>query len=145
MVGASSLEIATGIVSTYAGTGVSGWKDGKSDSARFNSPTDLCVDDSGNVYVSDFQNQRIRKISNTGNVSTIAGSGLAGFGNGHGILARFNYPRGICIDKAGNLYIGDSWNHRIRKIDVSGNVTTYAGGGNSIGVGRKRSILVPQY
>jgi hypothetical protein len=128
------VTISTGMVTTFAGSGIAGWRDGISDSAMFNSPSDLCVDDSGNIYVSDFLNHRIRKISPNGIVSTVAGSGIAGYLNGNSSTARFNYPRGICVDKAGNLYVGDSWNHRIRKIDVSGNVSTYAGGGNSSGV-----------
>jgi hypothetical protein len=123
-----------GTVITYAGTGAAGFKDGPIDSALFNSPSDLCVDDSGNIYVSDFLNQRIRKISNQGIVSTVAGSGTAGYLDGNHSTARFNYPRGICIDPSGNIFVSDSWNHRIRKIDPSGMVTTYAGGGIAIGV-----------
>lgn len=123
-----------GIVSTYAGNGTAGYADGAGSIAKFSSPSDLCIDDSGNVYVSDFKNHRIRKISQAGMVSTIAGSGTAGYMNGSAATAQFNYPRGICTDNQGNLYIGDSWNHRIRKVDNAGNVSTYAGGGNAIGV-----------
>ena len=130
-----------GVVSTYAGTGVAGYLDGTSSTAKFNSPFDLCADDSGNVYVSDFSNHRIRKISVNGTVSTIAGSGTAGYMDGTAGVARFDFPRGICIDKQGNLYIGDSWNHRIRKIDNMGNVTTYAGGGSSMGVSSPGSYV----
>lgn len=118
-----------GIVSTYAGSATAGYKDGRSDTALFNAPSGVCADDSGNIYVADFVNQRIRKISTTGWVSTIAGSGIAGLQDGAGDSARFNYPRGICIDKNYNIYVGDSWNHRIRKITPNGNVSTYAGGG----------------
>lgn len=124
-----------GVVSTYAGIGMAGYLDGAGNVAKFNSPSDLCVDNAGNVYVSDFNNHRIRKISSGGIVSTVAGTGTAGYNDGSAVLAQFNYPRGICIDQQGNLYVGDSWNHRIRKIDNTGNVGTYAGGGNSIGVG----------
>jgi len=131
----------TGTVSTYAGTGTAGWKDGASANAQFNSPADLCVDDSGNVYVSDFLNHRIRKISSTGIVSTVAGTGTAGYINGAASVSRFNYPRGICRDKAGNLYIGDSWNHRIRKITKTGTVSSYAGGGTAFGVGSTGSLV----
>ncbi len=134
------IDFATGIVTTLAGNGIAGWQDGPGDSAQFNSPSDLCVDDSGNVYVSDFQNQRIRKIDSNGYVSTIAGSGIAGYLDGN-VNARFNYPRGICRDANGNLFVADSWNHRIRKIDPAGNVTTYAGGGNVIGVGSVGSLI----
>jgi hypothetical protein len=126
---------AAGVVSTYAGSSVAGYNDGVDTVALFNAPSGVCVDDSGNIYVADFQNQRIRKINTSGMVSTVAGSGIAGYNDGIGIAAQFNYPRGICIDASYNLYVGDSWNHRIRKISPGGNVTTYAGGGTAIGVG----------
>lgn len=129
------IDAVTGIVTTLAGTGVAGWLDGPANLAKFNSPSDLCVDDSGNVYVSDFLNQRIRKIFADGEVTTIAGTGSAGLVNGDHTIAKFNYPRGICLDKSGNIYIADSWNHRIRKIDSLGIVSTYAGGGSAMGVG----------
>ncbi|MEP7129316.1 MAG: T9SS type A sorting domain-containing protein, partial [Chitinophagales bacterium] len=92
------------------------------------------VDDEGNLYVSDFENQYIRKISADGMVTTVAGNGIAGYVDGLAATAEFNYPRGIVVDASGNLYVSDSWNHRIRKIDVSGEVSTYAGGGNIFGV-----------
>jgi len=125
---------ASGTVSTYAGTQNTGYKNGFGDTALFNQPSGVCVDDSGNVYVADFGNQRIRKINTSRIVSTVAGSGVAGYNDAIGVLAQFNYPRGICVDKNYNLYIGDSWNHRIRKIAANGTVTTYAGGGSTIGV-----------
>jgi sugar lactone lactonase YvrE len=130
---------SAGMVTTYAGNGTAGFKDGMGDTAQFNSPSDLCADDSGNIYVSDFLNQRIRKIYVNRIVTTIAGNGLAGYVDG-GTNARFNYPRGICRDNAGNIYVADSWNHRIRKIDLAGNVSTYAGGGSVIGVGSVGSL-----
>ena len=124
----------SGIVTTYAGTGVPGYLDGSDSIAQFRSPIDVCSDTEGNIYVSDFENQYIRKISTDGMVSTVAGNGIAGYVDGESANAEFDYPRGIVIDASGNLYIGDSWNHRIRKIDAYGNVSTYAGGGNSMGV-----------
>lgn len=128
-------KISSGVVSTLAGSGAMGWKDGDGDTARFNSPSNLCVDDSGNVYVSDFANQRIRKVTPQGKVSTLAGTGVAGYTDGTAAGSQFNYPRGICVDSAGNLYVADSWNHRIRKITRNGQVITFAGGGASSGVG----------
>ena len=128
-------KIATdGTVSTFAGTGQSGYIDGPASFARFNTPYNLVVAPNGDIYVSDFLNQRIRKITQGGVVSTVAGTGVAGLMDGPDSVAQFNFPRGITMDDAGNLYIGDSWNHRIRKIDPSGNVSTFAGGGTSIGV-----------
>jgi hypothetical protein len=122
-----------GQVSTYAGSGINGYLDGPSLAARFSSPTDICIDAAGNLYVSDLQSSTIRKIDNLGMVSTIAGSGTPGFLDAPGTAAYFNGPRGICLDNDGNIYVADSWNHRIRKIDVTGNVTTYAGGGTQMG------------
>ncbi len=124
-----------GLSSILAGTGTAGYLDGPALQAKFNSPADICCDESNNIYICDFQNQRIRKLSYTGIVTTIAGSGVAGYQDGSGDMAKFNYPRGICRDNQGNLYVGDSWNHRIRKITPDGTVTTYAGGGTIIGVG----------
>ena len=123
-----------GEVSTYAGTGTAGYLDGPADEAEFNQPFNICLDDEGNMYVSDFLNQRIRKISSDMMVTTVAGTGIAGLLNGPAAQARFNYPRGICLDDTGNIYIGDSWNHRIRKISTTGFVSTWAGGGTTIGV-----------
>lgn len=123
-----------GEVSTYAGTGVAGYLDGPADEAKFNQPINICMDVDGNMFVSDFLNQRIRKISSDMTVTTIAGTGIAGLQDGPADQAKFNYPRGICLDDTGNLYIGDSWNHRIRKISTDGIVSTYAGGGSVFGV-----------
>ena len=123
-----------GQVSTYAGTGTVGYLDGEASEAKFNQPINICLDDEGNMYVSDFINQRIRKISSDMMVTTIAGTGQSGHQNGAVAEAKFNYPRGICIDDTGNLYIGDSWNHRIRKISIDGTVSDWAGGGTIIGV-----------
>ncbi|MEN8226061.1 MAG: T9SS type A sorting domain-containing protein [Bacteroidota bacterium] len=123
-----------GQVSIYAGTGQSGYLDGPALEAKFKQPINICMDDSGNMYVSDFLNQRIRKISADMMVTTIAGNGNDGYLDGPAMDAMFNYPRGICLDDTGNIYIGDSWNHRIRKISTDGMVSTWAGGGSNIGV-----------
>ena len=123
-----------GEVSVYAGAGTPGYLDGPAEEAKFNQPLNICLDTEGNMYVSDFLNQRIRKISYDMEVTTVAGSGFAGWQNGPAEEAKFNYPRGICLDDLGNIYIGDSWNHRIRKIAVDGTVSDWAGGGDVIGV-----------
>ena len=118
-----------GIVSTYAGTGASGYVDGLSSLAQFNGPIDVCADDSGYIYVSDFTNQYIRKISFDGIVSTIAGDGYFGFADGIGAAAQFNNPVSIKIDKEGNLIVADQSNSSIRKVTPAGVVTTIAGSG----------------
>lgn len=130
---------SNGMVSTFAGTGTAGSKDGVRNNAEFYEPTGICADNNGNFYVTDFMNHLIRKISADGNVTTIAGNGNPGFKEGTETKAQFNYPRGICIDSKGNLYVGDSWNHRIRKITPEGIVTTFAGGGDDIGTESKGS------
>ena len=122
-----------GEVSVFAGTGEEGHKDGPASEAQFNYPSGICTDGKGNFYVAGFGGQNVRKISAAGMVSTIAGTGEEGYLDGPGDEAMFSSPRGICIDSKGNLYVGDCWNHRIRKIAPDGMVTTFAGGGK-IGV-----------
>jgi plastocyanin len=115
--------------STFAGTpGVTGSEDGAGASARFRNPTGIAIDSSGNIFVADTANQVIRKISPGGTVSTFAGTvGIVGSSDGTGTAAKFNYPWGLAVDSAGNLYVGDSNNHIIRKITPAGIVTTIAG------------------
>jgi len=85
------------------------------------------VDSSGNVYVADLYNHRIRKITPAGVVSTFAGTGSAGHADGTGTEAQFNLPYGVAVDSSGNVYVGDLDNHRIRKITPAGVVSTLAG------------------
>jgi len=113
-------------VSTLAG-GTKGYADGTGTAAKFDSPYDLCTDDNGNVYVSDRLNQRIRKITPAGVVTTLAGSTL-GYTDGHGASAKFSMPRGIGMGNGG-IYVADETNHRIRKVTLDGWVTTVAGNG----------------
>ena len=116
-----------GFVTRYAGTGVEGFADGRADVAQFGEETSgIASDDQGNIYISDFDNKRIRKISGTGQVTTIAGNGNDGFIDGNSNIAQFSSPSGIVIDKQGNLFVADL--NRVRKITPSGVVSTFAGG-----------------
>lgn len=119
-----------GSVSTLAGAGYSGYADGTGTSALFTHPSALAVDASGNVYVSDQQNHRIRRITAGGVVTTVAGNGSSGYADGIGTGARFSSPIGLALDGQGNLYVADYSNHRIRKIALStGAVSTHSGSG----------------
>lgn len=125
------LRVNAQIVSTFAGSGNVGSNDGINIEASFNNPNGLAVDIQGNVYVADYGNNKIRKITPTGIVSTFAGSGNKGSVNGIGVGASFNGPRGVAIDKVGNIYVADANNHLIRKITPEGVVSTLAGSGKS--------------
>jgi Repeat of unknown function (DUF6923) len=115
-------------VTTYAGTGTAGLIDGSLASAEFTLPAKIVWDNSGNGYVTDTANNVIRKIDTSGNVTVLAGSGTAGYRDGQGVSAEFNWPCGIFFNPAdGYLYVVDSWNDMIRKVSLAGNVTTYTG------------------
>ncbi len=117
-------------VTTIAGVaGVSGMTNATGTSARFNGPHGMASDKAGNVYITDRYNNRIRKIAPNGVVSTLAGTGVAGSNDGPGATATFNEPWGIACDTLGNIYVADTKSYKIRKIDVSGTVTTLAGTG----------------
>jgi len=120
----------TGQVTTMAGNGTAGFADGIGPvAAEFNNPYGVIVDPQGNVYVADATNNRIRKITPSLVVSTLAGNGTAGFADGAAASAEFNTPVGLGLDSLGNLYVSDYSNNRIRKITPSGVVSTLAGNG----------------
>ena len=120
---------AAGVVSTLAGlAGTTGSADGTGSAARFYEPYGVAVDSAGNVYVADYSNNTIRKISSTGVVSTLAGvAGSFGSADGTGTNARLFDPLGVAVDSAGNVYVADTFNNTIRKITPSGVVSTLAG------------------
>lgn len=121
----------SGAVTTLAGSGSPGFFDDQGTFAEFNNPQGVAVDASGNVYVADTGNHSIRKIDGSGNVTTFAGDGTAGFTNGTGSAARFNTPKGVAVDSLGKVYVADTGNHAVRKIEPTGAVTTLAGDGTA--------------
>jgi len=115
-------------VSTLAGSGgQSGFQDATGSAARFNEPTAVAADRSGNIYIADKLNHRIRRCSPSGQVTTLAGNGLPGATDGPAATASFYEPSGIACDTLGNVYVCDTRNYKIRKIDSFGQVTTLAG------------------
>jgi sugar lactone lactonase YvrE len=139
----------SGTVTTVAGTaGVNGSADGSGAAALFASPNGIAVDTSGNLYVSDYGNSNIRKITSAGVVTTIAGTASSiGSTDGTGAAARFKGPWGIAVDYSGNIYVADFGNSAIRKITSSGVVTTIAGTsgvtGSADGTGAAASFMMP--
>jgi sugar lactone lactonase YvrE len=118
-----------GVVTTIAGApGTTGTTDATGSAARFYVPIAIAIDGSGNLYVADYYNQTIRKITSSAVVTTLAGSaGTLGFADGTGTAAEFEYPLGIAVDGSGNVYVADNGNNTIRKITSSGATTTLAG------------------
>ncbi|WP_051269770.1 T9SS type A sorting domain-containing protein [Flavobacterium suncheonense] len=128
-----------GMVSTYAGT-FAGNVDGDTATARFNGPTGVCLDSFGNVYVADYGNHKIRKISTSGTITTFAGNGTAGAADGVSASATFYHPAIVAADSNNELFVTDQYNHKIRKISPEGVVTTYAGTGE-VGSNNDKAIL----
>ena len=119
-----------GVITTVAGNGQagSGGDNGQATAAQLNHPLGLALDAAGNLYIADTLNSRVRKVAGDGTISTVAGNGNIGFSgdNGAATAAQLNLPSGVAVDKAGNLYIADSANHRVRKVS-GGTITTLAG------------------
>jgi hypothetical protein len=106
-----------GKVTILAGSGGVGFKDGKGAVAQFNSISAMTCDISGNLWVSDRDNHAIREVTSDGTVTTIAGKGTMGYADGDSTKALFNFPFGITIDKTGVVYIMDTGNNRVRKLE----------------------------
>ena len=121
------------LITTVAGNGVPGFSGdgGAAVQASLNTPAGIAVDAAGSLYIADYKNNRIRKVSPGGVITTVAGNGIAGFSGDGGPAtgARLNGPQGVAVDPAGNLYIADSANGRIRKMTPTGTITTVAGNG----------------
>lgn len=133
---------SAGVVSTLAGGNGQGTTDGSGTVAKFSEPRGVAVDSSGNVYVTDYMNHTIRKITSAGIVTTLAGSaGNSGFTNGQGTAAQFKSLQGIAVDSSGNIYAADAGNRSIRKITAAGLVTTFADGSNGQ-FGEPRGVAV---
>ncbi|HEX7914436.1 MAG TPA: NHL repeat-containing protein [Rudaea sp.] len=115
-----------GAVTTFAGTGTAGWRDGAAVQAQFDAPIGVAVDNVGKVYVADTYNDRIRVIGLDGIVSTLAGSGAPGYGDGVGIGASFDTPCAIAVDKSGAVWVADTGNGAIRRVAGDGKVDTFA-------------------
>ncbi len=131
--------VVGGNITLFAGQrGVSGFleKDAKEEfldakDAQLNAPTGIAIDSAGNIYFCDTRNHRVRKIGTDGKIQTIAGSGEKGEtgDGGEAVEAKLNSPTGVAVDSAGNVYIADQMNHRIRKVDKDGIISTVAGTG----------------
>ncbi len=124
---------ATGVITTMAGTGVAGFTGdgGPATAAQLNDPRAVAVDEEGNVFIADTRNHRVRKVAaGTGVITTMAGTGVAGFtgDGGPATAAQLNGPMGLAVDGAGNLFIADTWNDRIREVTAAaGVIGTVAG------------------
>ena len=133
----------SGVVTTFAGSGNYGSANGIGIAASFGAPDGIAVDSLGNIYVADTGNNLIRKITSTGVVTTLAGSGAIGRENGTGIAVSFLFPNAVAVDVLGNVYVADG-DSLIRKITSTGEVTTLAGHdgiGNANGIGVAASFL----
>ncbi|MEU2339849.1 RICIN domain-containing protein [Streptomyces sp. NPDC013172] len=120
-------------ISTVAGTGVGGFAgdDGPALKAQLKHPYGVAVDSTGVLYVTEYNNHRVRKITADGTISTVAGTGTKGYSGdcGLAVSAQLHQPRGVAVDSAGTLYIADTENHRVRKITADGKICTVAGTG----------------
>ncbi|MEU1409662.1 NHL repeat-containing protein, partial [Streptomyces sp. NPDC005728] len=124
-----------GIITTVAGNGQNGFVSdgGPAVATKLNSPYSVAVDGAGNLYIADYGNHRVRKVTPNGIITTVAGNGQNGFvsDGGPAVATKLNYPLGVAVDREGNLYIADQSNHRVRKVTPNGIITTVAGNGQA--------------
>lgn len=123
-----------GIITTVAGTGTAGFVDGVPASAcQLNNPSGIAIDRKGYIYIADTYNHMIRMIDSSGQINGICGNGSPGYsGDGFSAnIASLNFPKGVAVDTSGNIFIVDQGNYVIRKINLSGNISTYAGNGTA--------------
>jgi uncharacterized protein (TIGR03437 family) len=127
-------KISGGAISTFAGSGTAGFSgDGSAATgASLNAPFSVAVDAAGgNVYIAEFGNSRVRKVDSKGIITTVAGNGVSAYGGdgGPALSAQLNGPQGVAVDSAGNLYIADTENNRVRQVTPGGAISTIAGNG----------------
>ena len=130
--GASGASRA-GTIATIAGTGTAGYSGdgGRATAAQLSGPDAVAVDGRGNVYIADRENNRVRRVSASGTITTIAGTGVAGFSGdgGPATAAQLNLPSGVAVDARGTVYIADLANNRVRAVNPAGTIVTIAGTG----------------
>ncbi len=132
---------SSGVISTVVGfyPGTAGWSGdgGQATAAELDNPTGVALDASGNLYIADMLNNRIRKVTTAGIISTISGTTTAGYSGdgGQATAAKLDAPNDVKVDASGNIYIADAGNNRIRKIATTGIISTITGGGSSLGDG----------
>lgn len=135
-----------GVLTTFAGSGMIGIDDGTGTAAKFNNPNGICIDSSGNLYVTDYSSHTIRKVTPSQVVTTVAGTPVSfGSNDGSTTTAKFYYPQGLAVGGAGEIYVADSYNNAIRKIS-NGSVTTLAGlanQGSADGIGNVSQFSQP--
>ena len=125
------VDAETGVITTVAGTGSEGFSgdSGPAPSAELRFPSGVVVDGTGNLYIADEGEHRVRRVDLAGVITTVAGTGSEGFSgdSGPATSAELAFPSGVAVDSAGNLYIADDGNHRVRRVDLTGTITTVAG------------------
>src|ERR1700739_1827170 len=127
------INVKAQIITTVCGNGTFGYTGdgGLAMAAEINNIGRIAIDALGNIFIADYDNQRIRKINTAGIISTLAGNGTAGYtgDGGPATAAELNQPSGIATDAAGNVYIGDTYNNLVRKVNTLGVISTIAGNG----------------